>query len=93
MPPASVRNWRSRQRLLRCGATALTRDTAGASPASPSGRRPIAWGLREMTRSATSQSTTIMTQPMTVAAPAKPSQPMAATQSGENNTPPTLAPL
>ena len=60
---------------------------------SPSGVSPIASGVRENTRSASTHIVTATTRPIAAAASGKPSEPIAATHSGEKMTPPMLPPL
>jgi hypothetical protein len=67
--------------------------TDGASAGSPSGNWPVFCGVHENTRSASSQTATIMTAPMIAAAMGKPNDAIVITHSGENTTPPMLAPL
>ncbi len=50
-------------------------------------------GVRENTSTERTAITITMTTPTTAAPPAKPSAAISATQSGENTTPPMLAPL
>ena len=66
---------------------------AAATAVLPSGTNPISSGRFEKYRLDSIQIETIITAPIAIVAPAKPSQPIAATQSGENMTPPMLAPL
>src|SRR5215469_12445662 len=60
---------------------------------SPSGFKPICCGVREIKRSARSQTVNSMTKLITAAACENPSNPIEPTQSGEKITPPILPPL
>src|SRR6516225_4492128 len=95
MPPASVKNRKSRQSNSRprdFAADEVT-DVASVPRASPSGPNPIPSGVGENTRSARPHIVKRATVPIAVAAIGKPSELIAATQSGEKTMPPRLAPL
>ena len=64
-----------------------------AAVASPSGARPSCAGVTRRKPRASVAMITIIARPISIAACAKPSRPMVATQSGDRMTPPTLAPL
>ena len=66
---------------------------ADAAIASPSGSNPICCGVFDKARSASSQIVTAVTTPIAGAATGKLRSAIAATHSGENTMPPTLAPL
>ena len=68
-------------------------DAAVLPAASPSGERPISWGVREKIFAARIHTVSTMVRPIAAAASGKPAIPIAATQRGEKTTPPMLAPL
>ena len=95
MPSASVRNVTSRHGAARGNgfAVADTMEAAGVSVPAPSGARPICCGVRENKTPARTQIVTTTTAPIAAAAGVNPTSPIAVTHSGENTTPPMLAPL
>ena len=95
MPAASVRKRGSCQSCE--PGSAFADDTAtgaaDAAIASPSGSNPICCGVFDKVRSASRQTVTAVTTPIAAAATGKLMSAIAATHSGENTTPPMLAPL
>src|SRR5262249_49085329 len=93
IPAARVRNLRSRHSSDpgRGFAAGETTDVGGAP--GPSGVNPICCGVRENSVDASTHMMAAMTNAIAAAATGKPSIPIAATQSGEKITPPTLPPL
>src|SRR6478609_4854525 len=95
MPAARVRNRGSRQSCEPGSGFAddAATGTADAAIVSPSGSNPICCGVFDKARSASSQTVTAVTTPIAGAATGKLRSAIAATHSGENTMPPTLAPL